>query len=97
MHHGTFERSRICQSLIDSFPTFGHTLWINSNADVARRQITRLLYDAVGGSAIYSAKSPLDRHLRDMQTACQHIAGQAKGLEAVGALLLGGDSRHPLL
>lgn len=73
-------------------------VWLSrTNAFQAGRQITRLLYDAVGGSAIYSAKSPLDRHLRDMQTACQHIAGQTKGLEAVGALLLGGDSRHPLL
>ena len=32
-----------------------------------------------------------------METACQHLVGQIKGLEGVGSLLLGGSGRHPLL
>jgi alkylation response protein AidB-like acyl-CoA dehydrogenase len=73
-------------------------VWLSrTHAFQAGLEITRLVYDAVGGSAIYSGKSPLDRHLRDMQTACQHVAGQTKGWEAVGSLLMTGDSQHPLL
>ncbi|MEM7412421.1 MAG: acyl-CoA dehydrogenase family protein [Myxococcota bacterium] len=62
-----------------------------TNAFQSARKAVSLLYDTVGGSAIYAQKSPLDRHMRDMQTACQHLCGQQKGLEAVGALLLGSD------
>jgi hypothetical protein len=51
----------------------------------------------IGGSAIYSKKSPFDRHLRDMQTACQHVVAQTKGWEGVGSMLLGGESDHPLM
>ena len=47
-----------------------------------RRRVVSLLYDTVGGSAIYSQKSPFDRHMRDMQTACQHMVAQTKGWEA---------------
>ena len=49
------------------------------------------------GSAIYARKSPFDRHLRELQTACQHLVGQSKGLENVGSLLLGGQSGHALI
>jgi alkylation response protein AidB-like acyl-CoA dehydrogenase len=61
------------------------------------RRAVQDLYDAVGGSAIYVRKSPLDRQLRDIQTICQHIAAQKKGWEPVGQLLLGGSSGIPSL
>jgi len=51
----------------------------------------------IGGSAIYTNKSPFDRHFRDMQTACQHIVGQTKMWEGVGSMLLGAGRGHPLL
>lgn len=72
--------------------------WLaRTNAFQSGRRVVSILYDAVGGSAIYSKKSPFDRHLRDMQTACQHLIGQTKGWEGVGSLLLGGAAQHPLL
>jgi alkylation response protein AidB-like acyl-CoA dehydrogenase len=72
--------------------------WLSrTNAFQAGRKVVSLLYDTVGGSAIYSKKSPFDRHLRDMQTACQHLIGQTKGWEGVGALLLGAEAAHPML
>lgn len=61
------------------------------------REVVNLMYDTIGGRAIYSKKSPLDRHMRDMQTACQHLVAQTKTWEIVGPLLLGGESRHVML
>jgi len=74
-----------------------HTFLSRLNAFQEGREVTRLLYDVIGGSAIYTKKSPFDRHLRDMQTACQHIVGQTKGLEGIGSLLLGGGYSGPAL
>lgn len=72
--------------------------WLSrTNAFQAGRKVVSLLYDTIGGSAIYSKKSPFDRHLRDMQTACQHLVGQTKGWEGVGGMLLGAGSDHPLM
>lgn len=72
--------------------------WLSrTNAFQAGRKVVSLLYDTIGGSAVYSQKSPFDRHWRDMQTACQHVVAQTKGWEGVGSLLLGGDPGHPLL
>lgn len=73
------------------------TLLSRVNAFQEGREVTRLLYDTIGGSAIYSNKSPFDRHLRDMQTACQHVVGQRKTLENGGAMLLGNPMAHPLV
>ncbi|NJN53070.1 MAG: hypothetical protein HC809_16230 [Gammaproteobacteria bacterium] len=56
------------------------------------RQIAQLMYDTIGGVAVY-AKNPFDRYLRDMNTACQHIVAQAKTLESPGGLLLGVEDR----
>ncbi|MEM9176557.1 MAG: acyl-CoA dehydrogenase family protein [Myxococcota bacterium] len=67
------------------------------NAFKEGREVTRLLYDAIGGAAIYSHNTPFDRHLRDMQTACQHAVAQDKMVEAGGAMLLGGGIGHPLI
>jgi alkylation response protein AidB-like acyl-CoA dehydrogenase len=65
------------------------------NVFQSARDVIRMLYDAVGGSAIYSKKSPLDVALRDAETWCQHLAVQRRTLEWVGALLLKSDSPPP--
>jgi alkylation response protein AidB-like acyl-CoA dehydrogenase len=57
----------------------------------AARQVVQLMYDAQGGAAVYSRKSVLDRHLRDINTACQHMMAQRKGQHAAAALLLGAE------
>jgi indole-3-acetate monooxygenase len=75
-------------------------LWLsNINTCQSSRQIIRTLFDTVGGSAIYSRKSALDRALRDAETWCQHIIGQRRTLEMVGAMLLKADDARisPLL
>ena len=51
------------------------------------------MYDTLGGDAIYTKKSVLDRGLRDATTMCQHIVGQRKELENVGAMLLEAEQR----
>lgn len=56
------------------------------------RAVAQLMYDTVGGAAVY-AKNPFDRHLRDMNTMCQHIVAQSKTLESPGGLLLGVEDR----
>lgn len=73
-------------------------VWLSrTNAFQAGREVVGLMYDTIGGSAIYAKKSPFDRHMRDIQTACQHLVGQTKGWEGVGSLLLGGASGHPMV
>jgi alkylation response protein AidB-like acyl-CoA dehydrogenase len=74
-----------------------HTWLSRTNAFQTGRKVVSLLYDTIGGGAIYSKKSPFDRHLRDMQTACQHAVAQTKGLEGVGSMLLGGDGGFSLI
>jgi alkylation response protein AidB-like acyl-CoA dehydrogenase len=73
--------------------------WLSRlNAFQSARDITRLMYDTVGGDAIYSKKGSLDRGLRDASTMCQHIVGQRKELENVGALLLDAEKQlSPML
>ncbi len=69
-------------------------LWLSRlNAFQTARRIARLLYDTVGGSAIYTHRSPLDRSVRDTETMCQHLVGQRKGLEDIGSLLLDSDDQ----
>ena len=65
----------------------------------AAREVIRMLYDAVGGSAIYSRKGPFDRALRDAETWCQHVVVQPRTLfDAIGAMLLKtGGSPFPFL
>jgi alkylation response protein AidB-like acyl-CoA dehydrogenase len=63
------------------------------------RTIVRSLYDVVGSSAVYTQQTSLDRSLRDMETMCQHFAGQMRELSVAGGLLLGNprDDRHTFL
>jgi alkylation response protein AidB-like acyl-CoA dehydrogenase len=64
-------------------------VWLSRlNAFQAARVVVRTLFDAVGGGAIYARTSPLERPLRDLETMCQHIAGQRKELANIGGLLL---------
>jgi indole-3-acetate monooxygenase len=71
-------------------------LWLsNINVCQSSRQIIRLLFDSVGGSAIYTRKSAFDRALRDSETWCQHIIGQRRTLEMVGSLFLKSDDTRP--
>ncbi|MFI5984708.1 acyl-CoA dehydrogenase family protein [Streptomyces sp. NPDC051555] len=63
----------------------------------ACREAVQLLYDAVGSAAVYSERTPLDRCLRDLMTASQHVASSAKVLDGVGDLRLGGDPASPHL
>ena len=58
---------------------------------------TMVAVDTIGANAIYADRGPFDRHVRDIQTACQHIVGQSKGLEWVGQMMLGGAPSSPLL
>jgi alkylation response protein AidB-like acyl-CoA dehydrogenase len=73
-------------------------VWLSRvNAFQTARQIVLDLYDTIGGSAVFSRDTPYDRHLRDLQTACQHVMAATKGWEDVGALLLGAEATHPML
>ncbi len=69
-------------------------LWLSRlSVFQSAREVVRILYDIVGGSAIYAMKGPMDRAVRDAETMCQHMVGQRKGLEDIGALLLNSDEQ----
>ena len=73
-------------------------VWLSrTNAFQSARKVVTLLFDTIGANAIYADRGPFDRHMRDIQTACQHIVGQVKAWESVGQLLLGGVPSAPLL
>jgi alkylation response protein AidB-like acyl-CoA dehydrogenase len=50
--------------------------------------VVQLVYKAAGGSAVYQ-KGPLDRCLRDVLTANQHVVATTRTYEMAGRLLLG--------
>lgn len=60
-----------------------------ANAFQSCRQAVQIMFDTFGGAAIYGRKSPIERHLRDLNTACQHTFGQRRAQVAAGQLLLG--------
>jgi alkylation response protein AidB-like acyl-CoA dehydrogenase len=51
-------------------------------------EVVQLIYKAAGGAAVYR-KGPLDRCLRDILTANQHVVATARTYEMAGRLLLG--------
>jgi alkylation response protein AidB-like acyl-CoA dehydrogenase len=51
-------------------------------------EAVQLVYKAAGGTAVYQ-KGPLDRCLRDILTANQHVVANARTYEMAGRLLLG--------
>ena len=72
------------------------TFLARQNAFQTGRAVVQLMYDTIGGAAVYSS-NPFDRPLRDMMTACQHIVAQEKTLASVGSLLLGADEDRGML
>jgi alkylation response protein AidB-like acyl-CoA dehydrogenase len=56
----------------------------------AARNVVQAMYEAGGGSALYSC-SPLDRHLRDIATITQHAFANARGYGEVGRAFMGLD------
>ena len=54
------------------------------------REVAQMMFDLVGADAIY-AQNRLERLLRDMNTACQHVVAQDKTLQNPGGLLLGSE------
>jgi alkylation response protein AidB-like acyl-CoA dehydrogenase len=63
----------------------------------ACREAVGLLYDTAGSAAVYTERTPLDRHLRDLITASQHVTAQVRLREWVGELRLGGQPAFPFL
>lgn len=75
-------------------------VWLSrTNCFQSAREVTRIVYDLIGGGAVYAERGPFDRYLRDAETMCQHVVGQEKGYETVGAMLFdpAGAAAHPLL
>jgi alkylation response protein AidB-like acyl-CoA dehydrogenase len=62
-----------------------------TNALQASLQVVDAMYTLGGGSAVYES-SPLQRHLRDVHVASQHIMVSSHTLETIGQLLLGVDA-----
>jgi alkylation response protein AidB-like acyl-CoA dehydrogenase len=61
------------------------------------REAVQLLFDTVGAAAIYTERTPLDRHLRDLVAASQHVTAQERMREWIGELRLGGEPSFPFL
>jgi alkylation response protein AidB-like acyl-CoA dehydrogenase len=67
------------------------------HAFLSSHEAVQLLVDTVGAAAVHRS-CPLERHLRDLATMRQRLAGQQRLLEVVGGLWLdGADLDHPLL
>lgn len=58
------------------------------NAIAAAALAVDLVYEAGGGSSIYTS-SPLERCLRDIRTASQHVSMATANYEIIGRVLLG--------
>ncbi|WP_198358179.1 acyl-CoA dehydrogenase family protein [Streptomyces fildesensis] len=61
------------------------------------RAVVARLCDLVGGASVYAERTPLERYLRDLTTACQHAVAQDENLEFAGELMLGGHPNAPFL
>jgi alkylation response protein AidB-like acyl-CoA dehydrogenase len=62
-----------------------------TNAAVAAKQVTEVMFEAGGGTAVYE-NGRLARCSRDAQAAAQHIALTSHNYELAGRVLLGMDS-----
>jgi alkylation response protein AidB-like acyl-CoA dehydrogenase len=60
-----------------------------SHAFRMARDVTQLMYDLVGPTAVFSTKTPLDRLLRDAITMSQHLLLSDSFLEMVGVTIVG--------
>ncbi|MPY91884.1 MAG: hypothetical protein GEV08_02130 [Acidimicrobiia bacterium] len=65
-------------------------------AHEAAKDVISVMYDLAASSAIYRG-APLDRHMRDILTACQHRMVHPRIYGPAGRLLLGRDSGDPLV
>jgi alkylation response protein AidB-like acyl-CoA dehydrogenase len=54
------------------------------------REVSQMMLDLVGGSAIHK-QNKIERCVRDMNTACQHLVGQERMLQFAGKLLFGSE------
>jgi len=72
-------------------------LWLASTqATVAATQAVELMFSAGGATSVYTS-SPLERCLRDIRTAGQHICVVPSNFESVGQALLGFDMSTSVL
>jgi len=55
----------------------------------AAREVAQSMYDLAGPTAVFSAKTPLDRLLRDAITMSEHLLLSDSFLEMVGAGIVG--------
>jgi hypothetical protein len=55
----------------------------------AAREVAQSMYDLAGPTAVFTAKSPLDRLLRDAITMSEHLLLSDSFLEMVGAQIVG--------
>ena len=78
-------------------PAPGEAALARQFAFASCREAVQLLFDTVGAAAIYRERTPLDRHLRDLVAASQHVTAQERMLEWVGELRLGGTPSFPFL
>ena len=67
-----------------------------THAHTAGVEAVDLMYNMAGGTAVYAA-NPFDRLFRDMHTVNQHAVAWPKTFEPIGRLLLGLESRDPLV
>jgi alkylation response protein AidB-like acyl-CoA dehydrogenase len=67
-----------------------------THATRASIEVVDAMYTLAGGTAVYDS-SPLQRHLRDVHVASQHITVSSDTLETIGRLLLGVDANTATL
>jgi alkylation response protein AidB-like acyl-CoA dehydrogenase len=60
-----------------------------SHAFRTARDVAQSMYDLAGPTAVFSARTPLDRLLRDAITMSEHLLLSDSFLEIVGGLMLG--------
>ena len=72
-------------------------LWLASTqATVAATQAVELMFSAGGSTSVYTS-SPLERCLRDIRTAGQHVCVVPSNFEMVGQALLGFEMDNSVL
>ena len=59
----------------------------------AAREVAQSMYDLAGPTAVFAAKSPLDRLLRDAITMSEHLLISDSFLEMVGTGIVGDPPR----
>jgi alkylation response protein AidB-like acyl-CoA dehydrogenase len=67
-----------------------------THATRASIEVVNAMYTLAGGSSVYD-NSPLQRHLRDVHVASQHITVGSGTLETIGQLLLGVEANTATL